>query len=504
MSLKNYFKRKVAIGLVGLTALGFGSFLDRFLSERTADVSSPQPDMTEIQQMGTHFNFSQLDKKTAAKVKEYLGILKELPEMADVFSNLPNNLRFVISEDTPGVASFSEDERCICLTPKLAQSPAPEVLVTLAHELRHANQACEGLYFNSNKNLTFAEVFRVAKLMETETKLQNVLIERALRQKGLSMEPRTVACEAFDNWADEFGEDEARDRFVKACWQFSIDADLPPHIKEMFLSHYSFYNFQGFHHAHLMHNPRFSFFSGSSQGGLSAKKIADTYARRMKVSFDGNFFLTNQDNVDVHEDDMSVDFVFSDGSKDRLELDKDNLLIDHLTSYNAEGQLLCERRFYKGNPISADFYDEAGAKSSARPSSRVSEAPNVDHSSSSAAASTVISAEKKASIDLLVGIEFNMDLKEISQIVQKYPNSVNYQGVLEDTPMMSAVRNGREDVIQFLLSKNANLLLVDGDNHSVLNYLDEYGSKLQPETQKTIRKTYAAQEKALSKKGRAL
>ncbi len=489
-SLKQQLKRNLAIGLIGMSALGFGVLLGHTLAGKVLDYqarkSAPQTGSI-TQQITTNFNLDNLDEQIAGQLKEYIDILQGLPEMESVFANLPSHLHFEVSDDTPGIASYSMDEDSICLTPELAKSPARDVVKTLAHELCHANQKSDGLYYSSNKNLSFADTFRIAKLMETETKLRGVLIERALRREGLFVdEPKTEACEVFDAWVDELGEQGARDKFVKACWQGNMDVDLSPDIEEMFMSHYLFYNFQGFHHAQLMHNPNFAALLLPPTGHLSAQEVADQYAQRMKVSFGGDFFLTNQDNAEVHEEDRTVDFLFSDGTRNCLALDENNLLLDHLTSYDAAGNYLGERLFYKGELV------PEGVQSVFARTSSVSEDQ------------AMVRAEKMAGIDLLVGAEFDMDLQQMSDLIEQHPASVNYQGILKDTPIMRAVQSGRDDVVQLLMSKNANLLLADERDRTVLNYLDDYGDQLQPETQKIIRQGYVLQEKALSEKGRVL
>ena len=79
------------------------------------------------------------------------------------------------------------EENAITLKPALIDLYNPQerlsFYVTLAHELCHANQKKEGLYYNDLSEASFGDTFRVAKMMETETRLLSATIENELLKR---------------------------------------------------------------------------------------------------------------------------------------------------------------------------------------------------------------------------------------------------------------------------------------------------------------------------------
>ena len=101
-----------------------------------------------------------------------LEYLKSIPQMKRILENLPDKIAYKFSQSTPGIASFNSEENAITLKPTLIDLYNPQerlsFYVTLAHELCHANQKKEGLYYNDLSEASFGDTFRVGKMMETE------------------------------------------------------------------------------------------------------------------------------------------------------------------------------------------------------------------------------------------------------------------------------------------------------------------------------------------------
>ncbi len=105
----------------------------------------------------------------------------------------------------------------------------------LSHELCHANQEKSGLYYTEISDASFSDTFRVAKMMETETRLLDATIEAALLSepefKNVSPTLETqyyldrLAYHKQNNVSK--AEASARVDFVKAYWQNGFKRDLP-------------------------------------------------------------------------------------------------------------------------------------------------------------------------------------------------------------------------------------------------------------------------------------
>ena len=120
-------------------------------------------------------------------VKDTWDYLKTIPQMQHIMENLPDNITCVFSDDIPGIASYSSEDNRITIKSKAIDMNNPQerlsFCITLAHELCHANQKKEGLYYNDLSNSSFGDTFRVAKLMEADTRLLSVIVENELLKR---------------------------------------------------------------------------------------------------------------------------------------------------------------------------------------------------------------------------------------------------------------------------------------------------------------------------------
>ena len=221
-------------------------------------------------------------------ILQSLEYLATIPQIKSILENLPDNISYVFSQETPGIASFYVYENSITINPQQVDLNTPQGKLyfydTLAHELCHANQKKEGLYFNDLIEASFGDTFRVAKMMETDTRLLGVIVENELAKRkefkgvALSKDGQYYQQELRRSKGNV---SQANTNFVLTYWQnVANHTQLNQELRKNINSHYFFYTVQAYHHALLMHNPEFKLTSTNRNTALQAMQ---KYMRRMAL-----------------------------------------------------------------------------------------------------------------------------------------------------------------------------------------------------------------------------
>jgi len=221
--------------------------------------------------------------------------LAKIPHMRPILQNLPVGLT-IEAGSSYGMASYDFQQQKIDIAPDCLRGVAPVLIAALGHELCHANQYKTGLYFCSNAGLSFAEMFRVAKLMEIETRLLSVEIEEALLHTDRYKRCRP-SCDLtiYRRLCKKNGFIKGRQRFAKSYWQKDFDG-LPQNLADRIDNQYSFYNLQAIQQAWGMYNGA----TVPEQGNLTAREISAAYVKRMELMMNSDYFLQDgHDGVEV-------------------------------------------------------------------------------------------------------------------------------------------------------------------------------------------------------------
>ena len=289
-----------------------------------------------------------------------LEYLKSIPQMKRILENLPDKIAYKFSQSTPGIASFNSEENVITLKPTLIDLYNPQerlsFYVTLAHELCHANQKKEGLYYNDLSEASFGDTFRVGKMMETETRLLSATIENELlKRKEFQGCIPSIDCLYYQKELQCANGDvsQANTNFVLSYWQNAKNnTSLSRAEKETINSHYFFYAEQAYHHAILRYNPK-------SMGLLTHKTSAlnsiRLYTQRMSLTeMPPELFLQEGfDNVQTtgnFKDGITI--LNYDGNK-YLNLAPTNNLVFDKVSFFKNGQI--EKVFLR-NGMTGEMY----------------------------------------------------------------------------------------------------------------------------------------------------
>lgn len=425
-----------------------------------------------------------------------LKILATVPQMNTILQDLPENLTYGISEKTPGAADFDVNGNKITIHPqrvdfKTAQGQL-NFLLTLAHELCHANQKKIGLYFDDLSNASFGDTFRVAKMMEIEAWLLRVIIENELLKKtdftGCSP---SVECQYYRQKLQQFDNDisKANAAFVLGWWQnLKGDQDAQGKIiKDVINEHYFFYVEQAYHQALTMHNPMYEKYRKKSFNMSFPYYVMAGYLNRMHINdMNPAVFLQNEfDNAvvgDNFEDGVTV--LYFNGDKYMNIQPTQTPTIDTLTYFN-------------GGQVSTVFLRN-GITKETKP---IPMDLRIDHGSGIVRSPKFITAERTGdNIDegimrlsaLNIAIE-NNDMKKIKIIVLKDPSIINRQMPAGHRfPILMAIQSNKPDAVKFFLDLNANLLLETEDGKTVLT---ELSNLTDTALQSRIKFAYAAQQR---------
>ena len=405
-----------------------------------------------------------------------LEYLSTIPQMSNILKNLPENITYTFSKDTPGIASFDYDKNKIIISPDKIDLNNPEkrlhFYLTLAHELCHANQKKEDLYFNDLSGASFGDTFRVAKMMEIETRLLSVTLENELlkRDEFKNCTP-TVDCQYYQQELSKANGDisQANTNFILTYWQNAKDNPTADFAKEHINQRYFFYMEQAFHQALLMHDPKFNLHSTNRTSPIDA---INSYQKRMSVNILPQAFLQNEfDNVvltdNFHE---GITVLNHDGSK-------------YLTLTPTENPITDKVIFLQTDKV----FLRNGITKAMIPYPQITR-----HKTDKTQSFTPQAANLSA---LEIAIE-DRKMDRIKDIIDKDPTVINRQTLVSKKfPLLMAIVNNNEEAASYILSKGPNLLLQTEDGKNVLTELNQLKS---PALKKQIIDLYQVQKQSLT------
>ena len=483
-SLKNVLSKILAIGAIGAGLYGMfklGEHGMAYAIKHYVRHTLPNTRWNNIKQQGEmDFDLSQLDEKTASQVQKYLDLLKEVPEMQPIFENLPRHLKIVVdSNDTDSHEGAFRAYMNSIYIDNVCLASEEKTLITLAHELCHANQEMNLLLYDSNKGMSFEDTFRIAKLGELETELLEISVEKSLRSKGLLSGPESMKCIIWDKLVEVLGEKKAKDQLALLYWTNAYcpkDVTFSQEERTVFSKWYTYYNRDSLNKAISVHRKKRP--APVLFGEYSAHDVVRRYLNRMGLSLSEDTFLSEQDYVHVNAPGHFIDEFCPSGVWARVTMErKGSAVMNYYTIYDTNNvPSSCMVVYQDGICVGLEKNPER---------------------------------MKYDAVERDWGnLRFCMysqepDIPRIKSLLKAHPDFLNRRNLFDQTLVMLAISSGNDGVVQLLLKENANLLLKDDNNYTVLNYLDEYGSRLQPETQQKIRQKYVIQEK-LFRNGRVL
>lgn len=315
-------KTHVLAGTVALLLLTQGSFghetgvkeLGRRVVRKIASMKQQQIPQVEFA------HAAQLDENLIQSIMKYL---ETIPQAKPVLNNLPENITYIFSSKTPGIASFDSTDNTITISPNGLNLNDPQdrfaLYQTLIHELRHANQKKEGLYYDDLINASFGQTFRVAKLMEMETRLFDAIIENELlkREEFEGCAPSLDAI-YYKQELKRANNDvaKANTNFVRSYWENTKNTPwIDNVVRENINKHYFFYVEQAYHHALLMHNPQMK---QASSNRTTPVQAAEAYGKRMSLKgMESKVFLENGFDEAITTDNFrdGITILYHDGTK---------------------------------------------------------------------------------------------------------------------------------------------------------------------------------------------
>ena len=224
----------------------------------------------------------------------------------EALMNMPENVDFVFNEKLSteayyvyGPDFFISQQKLIIVNPHFIDN-----IQVLAHEMRHAHQHKEGLtagseiFFRSNDFKNPNEDFVLGKLLEMETRLYDLLLNRELLQqnkftKNLEEYPEF---EFYDNLlkdglqkglSKQDAEKYARESFVKAFWTNGKDVNkalFPPKLGSVISNWNAVYDAQAEKSTKRIQD------SGSEKTE-KAYRLINQFAQRMGVDIPPEYFI---------------------------------------------------------------------------------------------------------------------------------------------------------------------------------------------------------------------
>lgn len=439
---------------------------------------------------------TQQNKEMITDTLEYL---KSIPQMEHVLGNLPDKITYKFSENTPGIASFDSEENVVTIKPNSVKLRNPQERlsfdVTLAHELCHANQKKEGLYYNDLFEPSFGDTFRIAKMMETDTHLFSVIIENELlKRKEFQGCIPSRDCQYYQKELQRTNGDvsQANTNFVLSYWQNGKNnTSLNQDEKETINSHYFFYAEQAYHQALLLHNPKFR---QSPTNRMSALDSVRLFAQRISLTgVPPELFLQEGfDNVQTTGDVKDgITILNFDGSKYLNLAPTDSLFFDK-ASFFKNGQI--EKVFLRNGItgemqpyVSPNGFRERLSQCSQESVRYMSEVSPNDGEDS----------QKSVHLSALeIAIE-NRNMQRVREIISEDPFVINRQHQCgKNFPLLMAIQNDNAEAVSFILSKNPNLLLNTENGKNVLTELPKLSDE---NLKKQIETLFAAQKKAFAR-----
>ncbi len=459
--------------------------------------------------------FRNLTVAQREKLELMLMKLYKIPQMRKILNNLPEGITFVFSDDMNTVASYDAFDNTISLNAKYFDMQSArlkmDLLISMGHELCHANQEKSGLFYTEVSNATFANTFRVAKMMEMETKLFEATIESTLLsdpefKDNTPMISTQYYMERLDfhkRKSPRKAESLARADFVKAYWQNGYEVDLSEGMLEDVVWNYEFYNSQACRHALYMHNPKFREARTDTPDGImrTAPEMENLYRTRMGIVATipkGYFLKDGKDYIHVDTWDNGLDILDETGMRcGNFNMHPINPFIEILTVCDGDkegekfffyqGKPIPEPEMGHGLPIAEDMIGIVVPSKKGKRTGKKSE-----HSSSNTA-SDKSNLQSQLSV-LHMSIEKN-DIVQMEEIIQNNQSVINMQYPYnQKNVLMLALENGNEQAVRCLLKYNPNLLLKDEDGKTVLDYLKYIKSSALKKEVKTKYKQQSTQQ----------
>ena len=427
-----------------------------------------------------------------------LEYLKRIPQMKHVLENLPDNITYKFSENTPGIASFDSVENVITVKSGSVDIRNPQerlsFYVTLAHELCHANQKKEGLYYDDLSKPSFGDTFRIAKMMETDTRLFSTIIENELlKQKDFQGCTPSTDCQYYQKELQHANGDlsQANTSFVLSYWQNSKNNILLNQAeRETINSRYFFYAEQAYHQALLIHNPKFM---QTSTNKMSALDSVSAYAQRMSLTgLSPKLFLQETfDNVQTSGDFKDgITILNYDGSKYLNLAPTDNPFLEKATFFEND-QIA---KVFLRNGITGEMQPYAFQKGLRERLSQCLQksAENTDEAlpkfmENSKDKCDGENSQKSANLSALeIAIE-DRNMERMRQIISEDPTVINRQHRCgKNFPLLMAIQNDNAEAASLILSKNPNLLLSTEEGKNVLTELSNLSDATLREQIKTL------------------
>ncbi len=314
--------------------------------------------------------FQQLARKHREKIAFIWAEMETLPQMKDIINNLPDGITFSVSCNgmRSSAYNYGENEIEMDITNFNAKSLRRKMdfLISLSHELCHATQKNAGLYFTDIKNASFGDTFRIGKLMEIETFLMHVMIERELlkRPQYKNVCP-TASVQYFqkrfllhkkNNVPDAEGA--ARADLISVCWQCGHNHHISEKLGLEVRSNYDYYNRQAMRFAQLMHHPKLAKYKDvpTTPPQYTASEIKTFYRCRMGVFYHvpAGYFLTDKSDyahVDTYEKGVDI-FDANYRRYINYNICPDFPSVEVHTLYNGNKKM--EKRFYSDDKQVAD------------------------------------------------------------------------------------------------------------------------------------------------------
>ena len=391
------------------------------------------------------------DSYIAGILKESLDILYDIPQFKYVILNLPDYIGCVFSSDIPGIALFNEYNNKVVINPKVVcKYSTPEgklsFLTLLAHELCHANQKYSGLYFDDLKNSSFGNTFRIARMLELETRLLDAVIENELlKLKEFEKVKPSDTCLFYQDLLVQTKGDvkKAKRNFILSYWTKSIadsrEGFFTSAFKQNVKEHYDFYTEQAYHQALLMH--KYDRPSNQITEPLQAVKI---FLTRMGVpDMDPEWFLQDGvDNIKTTENACDGITLFDeDGSRYCKYLPTENPYKDVITYFTND----IPDKFVLKNGITKKSEDVTIAVKCINKLERAIKARNINI---------------------------------VKDIFAENPDVVNMQSPFDDNfPLLMAVQNNFAEAVDFILAKKPNLFLHTMNGHNIFTDINNLKNK---------------------------
>lgn len=380
-----------------------------------------------------------------------MSYLWTLPNMHYILSNLPKNIHLIFAVNIPGVACFDAEENAIMINYKLINTSTPEAMldfiVSLAHELCHANQKKCGLYFDDLKDASFGDTFRIAKMLELETRLLDAINEHELlKHPEFAGCTPSEYCLFYKALLEHSNGDvqKAKHDFVLSYWTNSVfkskNREYMNVFKDDISHHYFFYTEQSYHQALEIHK-----FNRQSAQVKVASQVVKDFLNRMGInSIDATWFLKNgYDNAETTQN-----------------------IHDGITIFNQDGDKYCNY-----SPTIDKYWDLVTYFVNDTPIKMfLKHGITKEQNEITSAVQNIIKFEQAIK---------NRNMETIRQIVFQDPGIIDRQLITNDSfPLLMAIQNNYPEAVNFILQKNPNLLLSTQDGHTVLTELPKLTSKI--------------------------